>query len=336
MRVLCTGGAGYVGSACLRWLFAHGHEAFAYDNLCEGNRAAVPEPERRLIVGDIDDCESLQAALARLEIDAVMHFAALASVPKSVADPASYWRTNLIGTKNVLDAMRACRVEKLIFSSTAATYAFTDRMPLTEESQQKPVTPYGTTKLACEWMIAEYHRAYGLQATTMRYFNASGADPDGEYGEDRADESHLIPLILYVPLGRRKKVLVCGNDWDTRDGTCVRDYIHNDDIAQAHQLALEALEPGVAHSYNIGTSRGATVMEVLRACESAVGAEILFEYAPRRAGDPATLVASSEKLKTELGWRPHYEDVESIVASAYAWHRKYPKGYSDKEPEPGA
>ncbi|MDH3520259.1 MAG: UDP-glucose 4-epimerase GalE [Myxococcales bacterium] len=330
MRVLCTGGAGYVGSACLRWLLAHGHEAFAYDNLSAGNRAAVPETEQRLVVGDLTDSASLSATLEQLEIEAVMHFAALASVPESVAAPESYWRTNVVGTKNLLDAMRACRVAKLIFSSTAATYAFTDRMPLTEASEQNPATPYGTTKLACEAMIRDYHNAYGLQYTIMRYFNASGADPDGEYGEDRKNESHLIPLVLYVPMGRREKVLVYGDDWGTRDGTCVRDYVHNDDIAQAHQLALDALAPGVARTYNIGTDRGVTVLEVVRACEKVLGAKIPVEFAPRRPGDPAILVASCDKVKAELGWRPRYDTIEAIVETAYAWHRKYPNGYADK------
>jgi UDP-glucose 4-epimerase len=330
VRVLCTGGAGYVGSACLRWLLAHGHEAFAYDDLSLGNRAAVPDAKRRLVVGELADAARLRETLVRLEIDAVMHFAALASVPQSLVDPDRYWDVNLVGTKQLLDAMRACRVERLIFSSTAATYAFTDQMPLTERSEQKPATPYGTTKLACEQMIADYQRAYGLQYTTMRYFNAAGADPDGEYGEDRREESHLIPLVLYVPLGRRDKLSICGSDWDTPDGTCVRDYVHNDDIAQAHLLALEALAPGVARTYNIGTGRGASVLEVLRACEKALGAAIPFEYAPRRPGDPAVLVASAEKLTRELGWRPRYPDIDAIVETACAWHRKYPRGYADK------
>lgn len=330
MRILCTGGAGYVGSACLRWLLSRGHEAFAYDNLSAGNRAAVPDAESRLIIGDLANPEALKAILGRLEIDAVMHFAAVASVPESVADPEAYWRHNVVGTKHVLDAMHAVGVTKLIFSSTAATYELSDEMPLTEESPQRPATPYGSTKLACEAMIDDYHRAYGLQYTILRYFNASGADPDGEYGEDRRSESHLIPLVLYVPFGRRDKVTIYGDDWDTRDGTCIRDYVHNDDIAHAHMLALEALEPGGAHTYNIGTDIGVTVLEVVRACEKIVGASIATEFAPRRAGDPAELVASRKKITTELGWRPHYDSIESIIETAHAWHSMYPKGYADK------
>jgi len=331
MRILCTGGAGYVGSACLRWLLARGHEAFAYDNLSAGNRAAVPDAQTRLVAGDLADPGAIRTALERLEIDAVMHFAALASVPESVADPERYWRNNVVGTKNVLDAMHEVGVQKLIFSSTAATYEFSDQMPLTEESAQRPATPYGTTKLACEAMIDDYHRAYGLQYAILRYFNASGADPDGEFGEDRRSESHLIPLVLYVPLGRRDKVLVYGDDWETRDGTCIRDYVHNDDIAQAHLLALEALRPGSAHTYNIGTDVGVTVLEVVRACEKLVGRSIAVEFAARRAGDPAELVASHEKITKELGWRPRYDNIEAIIQTAYAWHSNYPNGYADKE-----
>jgi len=260
-----------------------------------------------------------------------MHFAAVASVPESVADPEAYWRHNVIGTKNVLDAMRAAGVSKLIFSSTAATYEFSDAMPLTEASPQRPATPYGTTKLACEAMIDDYHHAYGLQYAILRYFNASGADPDGEYGEDRKSESHLIPLVLYVPLGRRDKVCIYGDDWNTRDGTCIRDSVHTADIAHAHMLALEALGPGGAHIYNIGTDIGVTVLEVVRACEKLVGTPIAVEFAPRRPGDPAELVASREKITRELGWHPHYDSIEAIVETAHAWHSRYPQGYADKQ-----
>ena len=200
-----------------------------------------------------------------------MHFAALASVPDSIADPEAYYRVNVGGTKSVLDAMRTAGVRKILFSSTAATYGFHAEMPLREDSPQTPETPYGTTKLAAEWLIKDYARAYGLGYTVLRYFNASGADPDGDFGEDRRHESHLIPLIFQVAVGRRPKVLIYGSDYPTRDGTCVRDYVHTADLAQAHQLAVEALEPGMGRAYNLGSGTGATVLEVLRACEEVVG-----------------------------------------------------------------
>jgi UDP-glucose 4-epimerase len=204
MRLFLTGGAGYVGSACLRWLLKHGHDAVAYDNLVEGNRGAVPEADRRLIVGDLADTDMMAQAMTAQGTDAVLHFAAVASVPESIKDPEQYWRVNVQGTKNVLDAMRAAGVKRIVFSSTAATFGFHSEMPLRENSPQAPETPYGSTKLACEWVIKEYARAYDMGYTFLRYFNASGADPDGQFGEDRRHESHLIPLALQVPLGKRE------------------------------------------------------------------------------------------------------------------------------------
>ena len=239
-------------------------------------------------------------------IEAVMHFAALASVPLSISDPESYWRANVVGTKSVLDSMRAAGVSRIVFSSTAATYAFGAEMPIRETTPQIPETPYGTTKLAAEWMIKEYARAYGLGYTIFRYFNASGADPDGQYGESRHVEGHIIPLTLLVAVGRREKLKIFGGDWDTRDGTCVRDYVHTDDLAQAHQLAVEALGPGVARDYNLGSGTGTTILEVLRACEKAVGRPIPHEIVGRRPGDPGTLIATPEKVIKELGWSPRY------------------------------
>ena len=330
MRILCTGGAGYVGSACLRYLLIHGYEAFAYDNLCEGRRDAVPNSSERLIIGDMLDRDKLSRTLQDYRIDAVMHFAAVASVPESISQPALYWETNVIGTKNVLDMMLKNDIRNIVFSSTAATYAFSDKMPLVEEDLKQPVTPYGTTKLACESMLEEYRTAYDLGYTAMRYFNASGADSDGEYGEDRNNESHLIPLILYAAVGRRDKVTVFGNDWPTRDGSCVRDYIHVEDIAQAHVLALETQKDGIGRTYNIGSNEGITVKEVIAACEKITGNKIPWEYAPRRSGDPAILVASADKLKNELGWNPCYESIEKIVETAHRWHSRYPNGYTDK------
>ena len=327
MKILLTGGAGYVGSACLRWLLKHGHDPIAYDNLSEGNTAAVPDSESRLIIGDIADTDRLSAFLRQRRVEAVMHFAALASVPDSIADPEAYYRVNVGGTKSVLDSMRSAGVRKILFSSTAATYGFHAKMPLRENSPQTPETPYGTTKLTAEWLIKDYARAYGLGYTLLRYFNASGADPDGEFGEDRRHEAHLIPLIFQAALGRRSKIVIYGDDYPTLDGSCVRDYVHTADLAQAHQLALESLEPGMGRSYNLGSGTGVTVLEVLRACEAATGRSIPREYAGRRPGDPAVLIATPEKITQELGWSPRHSDISEIVRTAWDWHHRHPGGY---------
>ena len=328
MKVLLTGGAGYVGSACLRWLLAHGHEPFAYDNLTEGNVAAVPDAQHRLIEGDIAETDRLADVMLKRGVEAVMHFAALASVPESIANPEAYYRVNVNGTKSVLDAMLAAGVRKILFSSTAATYGFHAQMPLGEDSPQAPETPYGSTKLAAEWLIKDYSRAYRLGYTLLRYFNAAGADPDGDFGEDRRHEAHLIPLVLQVAVGRRPKVLIYGGDYPTRDGTCVRDYVHTSDLAQAHQLALERLEPGTGRAYNLGSGEGATVLEVLKACERTVGRPIPHEVVERRPGDPDVLIASPERIVKELGWAPRYSDVGTVVGTAWEWHRRHPHGFA--------
>jgi UDP-glucose 4-epimerase len=327
MKLLLTGGAGYVGSACLRWLIRHGHDPIAYDNLAEGNAAAVPDASNRLILGDITETDRLAQVLLENRVEAVMHFAALASVPESVENPEAYYRVNVLGTKSVLDAMRTAGVRKVIFSSTAATYGFTAEMPLREDSPQLPETPYGTTKLASEWLIKDYSRAYGLSYTLLRYFNACGADPDGEHGEDRRHESHLIPLIFQVALGHREKILIYGGDYPSRDGTCVRDYIHTDDLAQAHQRAIETLSPGMGRVYNLGSGNGVTVLEVLRACEDAIGRRITYETVCRRPGDPGILIATPERIIQELGWSPRYDSIREIVETAWEWHRHHPDGY---------
>jgi UDP-glucose 4-epimerase len=328
MKILLTGGAGYIGSACLRWLLRHGHDPIAYDNLSEGNRQAVPDAERRLVVGDLSEADRLAEVMREHRVEAVMHFAALASVPDSIKDPDGYYRVNVVGTKNVLDAMRRAGVSRVVFSSTAATYGFRTEMPLREDSPQTPETPYGTSKLAAEWLIKDYARAYGLGYAILRYFNASGAEPDGRYGEDRRHEAHLIPLILQVAVGKREKVLLYGDDWDTRDGSCVRDYVHTDDLAQAHQLAVEGLGPGVGRVYNLGSGTGTSVLEVLRACEAAVGRPIRHEIVGRRPGDPGTLIATPEKIVRELGWSPRFPDIRSIVETAWRWHSTHPEGYA--------
>jgi UDP-glucose 4-epimerase len=331
MKVLMTGGAGYVGSACLRWLLEHGHDPIAYDSLLEGNAAAVPDAADRLIIGDIAETDRLAETLRQHRIEAVMHFAALVSVPESIADPEAYYRVNIGGTKSVLDAMRAAGVGKILFSSTAATFGFHAEMPLCEDSPQTPETPYGTTKLAAERLIKDYARAYGLGYTLLRYFNASGADPGGDFGEDRRRESHLIPLIFQVALGRRPKVLIYGDDYPTRDGSCVRDYVHTADLAQAHQRAVEALETGMGRAYNLGSGTGATVLEVLRACEQAAGCPIQHEVVGRRPGDPSVLIASSERIINELGWSPRHISIHDIVRTAWEWHHRHPYGFTHSD-----
>lgn len=327
MKILLTGGAGYVGSACLRWLLERGHDPIAYDSLLEGNTAAVPDAAHRLIIGDIAETDRLAEVMKQYAVEAVMHFAALASVPESIADPEAYYRVNVGGTKSVLDAMCRTGVRKILFSSTAATYGFHAEMPLCEDSPQTPETPYGSSKLAAEWIIKDYARAYGLGYTLLRYFNASGADADGNFGEDRRHENHLIPLILQVVVGRRPKVRIYGNDYPTRDGSCVRDYVHTADLAQAHQRAVESLEPGIGRAYNLGSGTGATVLEVLRACEEISGRPIPHEITSRRPGDPAVLIASPQRIIDELSWTPSYINIYNIVQTAWNWHRSHPQGY---------
>ena len=330
MNILCTGGAGYVGSACVRYLLQRGHQVTVYDNLSAGSECAVPDPGERLVRGDIRDPERLSRVIKERSIDAVMHFAALISVSESVEQPADYWEVNFVGTKCLLDVLRACDVKRVVFSSTAAVYAPNDGEPLVESSTTRPVNPYGDTKLAAERLLAGYREAYGLGFRTLRYFNASGADVSGEFGEDRAKESHLIPLALQAAIGKRPSLSVFGNDWGTRDGTCVRDYVHVSDIAQAHALCLETLEPGTGATYNLGNSHGTSVLEVIAACERVSGRSLPWAFSPRRAGDPATLVASSARIREDLGWSPDYADIAAIVESAHRWHQRYPGGYADK------
>jgi UDP-glucose 4-epimerase len=328
VKILLTGGAGYVGSACLRYLLENGHEATAFDNLSEGHRESIPDG--RLIVGDVNDTVAVVAALRDSGAEAVMHFAAATTVDESVVDPAVHYRNNIGGTLSLLNAMREAGVERMLFSSTCATYGMNPKFPMTEESAQEPASPYARTKLAVEWMIRDFAQAYGMGFTLLRYFNAAGARPDGTHGEDHDPETHLIPLVLQVPLGQREVIKIFGEDYPTSDGTCIRDYVHVDDLAQAHLLAVKAIEPDTAEVYNIGTGNGSSVREVIRACEEVVGSEIPKVVEGRRAGDPPALVASSEKISARLGWNPVYPDIESVVETAWAWHQSHPEGYGDR------
>ncbi len=329
MKVLITGGAGYVGSACLRALLAAGHEAVAFDNLTEGHAEAVPGD--RLVVGDLTDEAAVRDALAGA--DAVMHFAAKAYVGESVKAPEDYYRTNVAGSLNLLRAMRAVGVRRLLFSSTCALYGPDAPVPIPETASRSPDSPYARSKLAVEWMIEDFAAAYGLGFTLLRYFNAAGASPGGAHGEDHAPETHLIPLVLQVPLRQREKVYVFGDDYATPDGSCVRDYVHTEDLARAHLLAMEATGPATRAVYNVGTGRGHSVLDVIRTCEEVVGERIPYEVTGRRPGDAHTLVADASRLRTGLGWRPAYPTLRDIVASAWAWHRAHPFGYRTKQTE---
>jgi UDP-glucose-4-epimerase GalE len=328
MRILVTGGAGYIGSHAVRLFLECGHDVWVYDNLCAGHRAAVPA--ERLLVGDLAEEQRLDHALVMHRIEAVVHFAAFALVGESVENPAKYYQNNLVNSLRLLEAMRRHRVGRIVFSSTCATYGVPQQVPITEDEPQNPINPYGNSKLAVERALADYAAAYGWGFAALRYFNAAGAHPGGTIGEDHDPESHLIPIVLQAVLGQRPAVTVFGTDYPTPDGSCVRDYIHVDDLAEAHLLALEALAPGKALRYNLGTGRGYSVREVIRAAEEVTGKKVPVQEGPRRAGDPPALVAASARVQRELGWRPRYTDLRSIVETAWNWHRAHPHGYDDR------
>src|SRR5438445_5119774 len=327
MRILVTGGAGYIGSHTVRLLLARGHDVWVYDNLSEGHRAAVPA--ERLIVGDLRDVPQLDQLVMDRRIEAVIHFAAFTYVGDSVREPGKYYQNNLVNTLNFMECLRRNRVGRFVFSSTAATYGVPDNVPITEDEPQRPINPYGSSKLAVERALADYAAAYAWGFVALRYFNAAGASLDGKIGEDHDPETHLIPLILQAVLGRRPAIEIFGTDYPTSDGTCIRDYIHVDDLASAHLLALENLQPGKGLRYNLGIGRGYSVREVLRAAEEITGKPVPVKEGPRRAGDPPVLVASSEKIQRELGWQPHHTDIRPIIESAWKSHKSHPRGYND-------
>lgn len=322
MRVLVTGGAGYIGSVTVAELLKHGHEVVVYDNLIHGHRAAVPAAAE-LITGDVADSAKLRSALTG--IDAVMHFAALIEAGESMKAPERYFRHNTAGTLALLEAMLAAQVTKLVFSSTAAVYGDPENVPIRETDALRPTNAYGESKLLVEHMLAWFHRIHGLRYASLRYFNAAGAA--GELGEAHEPESHLIPLVLQVALGQREAISICGTDYPTPDGTCVRDYIHVVDLAAAHLLALEALADHAQLIFNLGNECGSSVRQVIDAARAVTGHAIPAVESQRRPGDPAVLVASSEKIQRELGWRPRFDSLESIIRSAWDWHRDHPHGY---------
>lgn len=323
-RILVTGGAGYVGSACVRHLHEHGFEAVAFDNLVQGHSEAVPAG--KFIEGDILNTEALTDALRLTGADAVMHFAAATCVGESVDNPEYHYRNNVGGTLSLLTAMRSVGVKRMLFSSTCATYGMNPKVPMAEDAAQDPCSPYARTKLTVEWMIRDFAAAYGLGFTLLRYFNAAGASADGRHGEDHNPENHLIPITLQVALQQRPLLTIFGDDYPTPDGTCIRDYIHVDDLAQAHRLAIEATAPDTAEVFNVGTGSGCSVLEIARLCEEVCGRDIPRQIVARRPGDPPALVASPAKLKSKLGWQARY-NIHETIESAWRWHNSHPLGY---------
>jgi UDP-glucose-4-epimerase GalE len=327
MNILVTGGAGYIGSHAARLLDRSGHDVWIYDNLVYGHRAAALPG--KLIEGRIEDRIKVESVLREHSIDAVMHFAAFALVGESVAEPHKYYRNNVIGTLELLEAMRTAGVAKMVFSSTTATYGVPETIPITESERQDPINPYGFSKLVIEQALADYAHAYDWAYAALRYFNAAGASPDGTIGEDHTPESHLIPIVLQVALGQREHITVYGDDYPTPDGTCIRDYIHVDDLASAHLKALELLRPGQGLKLNLGTGKGTSVREVIDACRKITGHAIPEVMGERRPGDPPELVADSSLAQKTLDWRPEYLTIEPIVETAWNWHKDHPNGYDD-------
>ena len=325
-----TGGAGYIGSHAAKALRGAGYRVVLFDNLRAGHRAAALGAT--LVEGDIQDTAAVRAAIRQHGVTAVMHFAALLAVGDSVRDPAGYYRTNVGGTLSLLDAMESESVHQLVFSSTAAVYGEPIETPIPERHPTEPINPYGETKLAIERAIPHYERAYGLRAIRLRYFNAAGADPDGDLGEDHDPEIHLIPLAIKAVVGG-PGLKVFGEDYATADGTCLRDFVHVSDLAQAHVGALNALEAGVQPAvFNVGNGRPYSARDVIAAVERVTGQRVPWSSAARRQGDPAVLFASSDKIRRELGWRPSLPDLDSIVETAWRWHSTYPHGFDGVGP----
>jgi UDP-glucose 4-epimerase len=326
-KVLVTGGAGYVGSASVERLLALGHRVAIYDNLSMGHRQAVPA-SAVLEVGDLADPRRLGEVFKSFRPDVVMHFAALALAGESYERPTIYYRNNVANGVNLLEAMIEAGVKSMIFSSSCAVYGEPGRVPITEDQPKLPVNPYGKTKLAFENLLEDCENAYGLKSVCLRYFNAAGAT--ALLGEDHEPETHIIPNILGVALGRAGEIEVFGGDYPTGDGTCVRDYVHIEDLAQAHEQALGLLRQGRSDRVNLGNGDGFSVMQVIKVAEKVSGKRIPFKMAPRRKGDPAILVASSTRARSLLGWRPVHDSLEDIVESAWRWHREHPYGYGGR------
>ncbi|MBP2071068.1 MAG: UDP-glucose 4-epimerase [Thermoanaerobacterium sp.] len=328
MSILVCGGAGYIGSHTAYELYKKGEDVVVVDNLITGHKKAVLEG--KLYVGDLRDSEFMDKVFEENDIEAVIDFAAFSLVGESVGKPLDYYENNVYGTMCLLKKLAKYGVKKIVFSSTAATYGEPERIPIKEEDSTVPTNPYGETKLAVEKMLKWCDNAYGIKYVVLRYFNVAGADESGVIGEDHNPETHLIPLILQVPLGKRDCINVFGNDYETKDGTCIRDYIHVTDLADAHILALNKLRRDNSSAiYNLGNGEGFTVNEVIDAARRVTGHPIPAKVVARRPGDPAKLVASSEKIINELGWNPQHDTLEEIIDSAWKWHKSHPNGFND-------
>ena len=321
-KVLVTGGAGYIGSACTEYLLDHDYQVTVFDALITGHRDAV-DPRAAFIEGNLENRDLIMDVCKQGKFDAVMHFAAFSLVGESMTDPSKYFRNNLANAINLADAAVAGGAESFVFSSTAATFGQPERIPISEHDRQVPINPYGESKLCFEKVLKWYSQIYGIKYAALRYFNAAGATDN--YGEDHRPESHLIPIILQAVRGKRDKLMLFGDDYDTPDGSCIRDYIHILDLAQAHELALSAPESG---HYNLGTGNGLSVFEIIKAAEAVTGKKVNYEIAPRRSGDPARLIACSDKARSMLKWTPQYESAEKIIESAWKWQLKHPEGYA--------
>ena len=323
MKILVVGGAGYIGSVCAELLLDQGHGVTIFDNLSEGHRRAL-DPRAAFVEGDLVDRQLIEKTLSKQQPDAVMHFAANALVGESMQNPSKYFRNNVANGLNLLDAMISAGVEKIIFSSTCAIFGPPERVPIDETMTPRPINPYGESKLAFEKILRWYGEIHGLKFVSLRYFNAAGAS--AKFGEDHRVETHLIPNVLKVALGQKPNVEIFGTDYETPDGTCIRDYIHIVDLARAHILALNATK---GDFYNLGTGGGASVRDVIDSCRKITGRNIDIVEKPRRPGDPPRLIASSEKIKRELGWQPQFQSLDAIIESAWKWHQKFPRGYED-------
>ena len=331
MSILVSGGAGYIGSHTARALLERGEEVVILDDLSEGHEEAVSSC--KLLRVDLKDLESCTQALLETRPEAVFHFAASCYVGESVADPGKYYRQNFVSTMNLLEAMWASGCTQIVFSSTCAVYGEPESLPITEDLPKNPISPYGRSKLYCEGLLQDYLRAHGIRSVSLRYFNAAGAHPSCELGEDHDPETHLIPLVLQVALGQRDSIAVFGDDYDTPDGTCVRDYIHIMDLAEAHILGLKALRAKRVEcaAYNLGNEDGHSVLQVIQEARRVTGHEIPSVMTNRRAGDPPLLVGSSALARAELGWTPRFADLRSILETAWNWHASHPKGYATND-----
>ncbi len=326
-NILVTGGAGYIGSHVVQELKKSGFTPIVYDNLSTGHAAAVPE-DVQLVEGDIHDVGFAKHIMEQFSIDAVMHFAANSLVGESMENPAKYYFNNVEGSFHLLEAMRGAGVDRMVFSSTAAVYGEPEEVPIKEDSRLNPTNVYGRTKLMIENMLADYDMAYEMRYVALRYFNAAGAAQEGNIGEDHSPESHLIPLVLKTAQGVRKHVAIFGTDYATADGTCVRDYVHVCDLARAHVLALKhLLSGGASRVYNLGSENGFSVREIIDSAKKVTGVDFTVLEEARRAGDPAVLIASSEKIRQELGWTAVNSSVEEVISTAWNWHKNHPRGY---------